>query len=293
VARKPLGRSGIEALLSAGGNLDPEPSAAAPVARRDIHRSRYQPRRHFDEAALAELSRSISAHGLMQPVILRSRPQGGYELVAGERRLRAAELAGLDAVPALVREVSDEQAAAMALIENVQREDLKPLEEAEALRRLRDEFGLTQQAVADAVGKSREAVANLLRLLNLDAAVRALLDEGALDMGHARALLPLSVAQQIAAAQQAVRERLNVRQTEALVRRLLIAEAPRRKTAAGKDADTLALERRATEQFGAPVSIAHNAKGTGRVTIRYASLDELDGILAQLLPDRRPGDALD
>ena len=281
-----MGR-GLEALLSAGGALVAEPSAPASIALSEIHHSRYQPRRHFDDAALAELSRSISAHGLMQPVVLRSRPQGGYELVAGERRLRAAGLAGLDAVPAVVREVSDEQAAAMALIENLQREDLRPLEEAEALRRLRDEFGLTQQAVADAVGKSREAVANLLRLLNLDPAVRELLDEGALEMGHARALLPLPPAEQIAAAQQTVREKLNVRQTEALVRRLLAGETPPKKQAASKDPDTLALEQRVKERLGAPVSIAHDAKGAGRVTIRYASLDELDGILSHLLPDRR------
>ncbi len=285
-----MGR-GLEALLSAGGALVAEPSAPASIALSEIHHSRYQPRRHFDDAALAELSRSISAHGLMQPVVLRSRPQGGYELVAGERRLRAAGLAGLEAVPAVVREVSDEQAAAMALIENVQREDLRPLEEAEALRRLRDEFGLTQQAVADAVGKSREAVANLLRLLNLDPAVRELLDAGALEMGHARALLPLPTAEQIAAAQQTVREKLNVRQTEALVRSLLAGDAPPKKPAASKDPDTLALEQRVKERLGAPVSIAHDAKGAGRVTIRYASLDELDGILSHLLPDRR--DTLD
>ena len=286
MTRKPLGR-GLEALLGADNALAAEPAATDAVALREIHPSRYQPRRHFDEAALAELSRSIATHGLMQPVLLRSRPQGGYELVAGERRLRAAGLAGLEAVPAVVREVSDEQAAAMALIENVQRQDLGPLEEAEALRRLRDEFGLTQQAVADAVGKSREAVANLLRLLNLDAAVRELLDEGALEMGHARALLPLPAAQQIAAAQRTVQERLNVRQTEDLVRRLLHPDASTRKQAAEKDADTLALERRVTEKIGAPVSIAHDAKGAGRVTIRYASLDELGGILSRLLPDQR------
>ena len=285
MVRKPLGR-GLEALLSDGAALDPEPSAAAPIALHEIHRSRYQPRRHFDDAALAELSQSIAAHGLMQPVVLRARPQGGYELVAGERRLRAAGLAGLEAVPAVVREVSDEQAAAMALIENVQREDLRPLEEAEALRRLRDEFGLTQQAVADAVGKSREAVANLLRLLNLDPAVRELLDQGALEMGHARALLPLPASEQIAAAQQTVRERLNVRQTEALVRRLLTPDAPPKGQPAPKDSDTLRLERRVTERLGARVSITHDAKGAGRMTIRYASLDELDGILDHLLPDR-------
>lgn len=276
-----MGR-GLEALLSDGLTLEPAAAGAQSIAVTDIHRSPYQPRRHFDEAALGELARSVKAQGLVQPVVVRQRPDGGYELIAGERRLRAAGLAGLDAVPALVRDATDEQALALALVENIQREDLKPLEEAEALRRLREEFGLTQQAVAEAVGKSREAVANLLRLLNLAPAVRRLLEEGALEMGHARALLSLPSEQQGAAARQVAARKLTVRQTEALVRRMLAAGSAASKTAPPSPADTLALERELAERIGAPVSISQSAKGAGKVTIRFASLDELDGILSRI-----------
>ena len=281
MVRKSLGR-GLEALLSDGLTLEPAAAGAQSIAVTDIHRSPYQPRRHFDEAALGELARSVKAQGLVQPVVVRQRPDGGYELIAGERRLRAAGLAGLDAVPALVRDATDEQALALALVENIQREDLKPLEEAEALRRLREEFGLTQQAVAEAVGKSREAVANLLRLLNLAPAVRRLLEEGALEMGHARALLSLPSEQQGAAARQVAARKLTVRQTEALVRRLLAAGSAASKPAPPSPADTLALERELAERIGAPVSISQSAKGAGKVTIRFASLDELDGILSRI-----------
>lgn len=281
MVRKSLGR-GLEALLSDGLTLEPAAAGAQSIAVTDIHRSPYQPRRHFDEAALGELARSVKAQGLVQPVVVRQRPDGGYELIAGERRLRAAGLAGLDAVPALVRDATDEQALALALVENIQREDLKPLEEAEALRRLREEFGLTQQAVAEAVGKSREAVANLLRLLNLAPAVRRLLEEGALEMGHARALLSLPSEQQGAAARQVAARKLTVRQTEALVRRMLAAGSAASKTAPPSPADTLALERELAERIGAPVSISQSAKGAGKVTIRFASLDELDGILSRI-----------
>ena len=281
MVRKSLGR-GLEALLSDGLTLEPAAAGAQSIAVTDIHRSPYQPRRHFDEAALGELARSVKAQGLVQPVVVRQRPDGGYELIAGERRLRAAGLAGLDAVPALVRDATDEQALALALVENIQREDLKPLEEAEALRRLREEFGLTQQAVAEAVGKSREAVANLLRLLNLAPAVRRLLEEGALEMGHARALLSLPSEQQGAAARQVAARKLTVRQTEALVRRLLATREAASKPASPSPADTLALERELAERIGAPVSISQSAKGAGKVTIRFASLDELDGILSRI-----------
>ena len=281
MVRKSLGR-GLEALLSDGLTLEPAAAGAQSIAVTDIHRSPYQPRRHFDEAALGELARSVKAQGLVQPVVVRQRPDGGYELIAGERRLRAAGLAGLDAVPALVRDATDEQALALALVENIQREDLKPLEEAEALRRLREEFGLTQQAVAEAVGKSREAVANLLRLLNLAPAVRRLLEEGALEMGHARTLLSLPSEQQGAAARQVAARKLTVRQTEALVRRLLAAGSAASKPAPPSPADTLALERELAERIGAPVSISQSAKGAGKVTIRFASLDELDGILSRI-----------
>ena len=252
------------------------------IAIAEIRRSPYQPRRRFDEAALGELARSVKTQGLVQPLVVRQRADGGYELIAGERRLRAAGLAGLDAVPALVRDATDEQALALALIENIQREDLKPLEEAEALHRLREEFGMTQQAVAEAVGKSREAVANLLRLLNLAPAVRRLLEEGALEMGHARALLSLSSEQQGAAARLVAAKKLTVRQTEALVRRMSASGSPESKPVQSPPADTLALERELAETIGAPVSISHSAKGAGKVTIRFASLDELDGILSRI-----------
>lgn len=260
-----------------------EPAAGVQfIAIAEIRRSPYQPRRRFDEAALEELARSVKTQGLVQPLVVRQRADGGYELIAGERRLRAAGLAGLDAVPALVRDATDEQALALALIENIQREDLKPLEEAEALHRLREEFGMTQQAVAEAVGKSREAVANLLRLLNLAPAVRRLLEEGALEMGHARALLSLSSEQQGAAARLVAAKKLTVRQTEALVRGMLASGSPESKPAQSPPADTLALERELAETIGAPVSISHSAKGAGKVTIRFASLDELDGILSRI-----------
>ena len=218
---------------------------------------------------------------MMQPVLLRPRPQGGYELIAGERRWRAAGLAGLHEVPAVIREVTDQQASVMALIENIQREDLKPLDEAGALRRLHDEFGLTHQEVAEAVGKSRAAVSNALRLLNLEPAVRDLLDEGALEPGHARALVPLPAGTQAAAARTIVARGLNARQAEALARRLLQGDGSGKPSRA-KDADTLSLERSLTDRIGAPVSISHNARGRGRITIGYASLDELDGILSRL-----------
>ena len=280
MARKPLGR-GLGALLS--DRLPLEPAAGVQfIAIAEIRRSPYQPRRRFDEAALGELARSVKTQGLVQPLVVRQRADGGYELIAGERRLRAAGLAGLDAVPALVRDATDEQALALALIENIQREDLKPLEEAEALHRLREEFGMTQQAVAEAVGKSREAVANLLRLLNLAPAVRRLLEEGALEMGHARALLSLSSEQQGAAARLVAAKKLTVRQTEALVRRMSASGSPESKPAQSPPADTLALERELAETIGAPVSISHSAKGAGKVTIRFASLDELDGILSRI-----------
>lgn len=281
MARKSLGR-GLDALLSDGLSLDPAAVGAQSIAVTEIHRSPYQPRRRFDEAALGELARSVKAQGLVQPVVVRRLREGGYELIAGERRLRAAGLAGLEAVPALVRDATDEQALALALVENIQREDLKPLEEAEALHRLREEFGLTQQAVAEAVGKSREAVANLLRLLNLAPAVRRLLEEGALEMGHARALLSLPSEQQSAAARQVAAQKLTVRQTEALVRQMLATGSAASKPEQSSSADTLALERELAERIGAPVSISQSAKGAGKVTIRFASLDELDGILSRI-----------
>lgn len=296
-----MGR-GLDALLSADrASQQPVPTENAPagspgavvadvpratglseVAITDVVTSRYQPRRVFDEDALNELANSIKAQGLMQPVVVRSRPHGGYELIAGERRWRAARIAGLTQIPAVVRDVTDEQASAMALIENIQREDLNPLEEAHALERLKEEFGLTQQQVADAVGKSRVAVTNLLRLLNLCPPVREMLLAGEIEMGHARALLPLEPLDQERLARVVATKELSVRATEALVRdrHKPAKTAPK---SSEKDADTARLERELSDKVGAPVAINQDLKGRGgKLVIAYSNLDELEGILRHL-----------
>lgn len=298
MSRKRLGR-GLDALLSGTGSeaeAEQVPaSAQSEVAIDDVVRSRYQPRREFDEAKLKELAASITSQGLMQPIVVRPRAQGGFELIAGERRWRAARLAGLTRIAAVVKEVTDEQASAMALIENIQREDLNPVEEAFALQRLRDEFELTQQQVADAVGKSRVAVTNLLRLLNLTPAVRELLERGAIEMGHARALLSLDAMDQERLAREVADKQLSVRQTELLVRQRQ-ARSKARGTAAGaggggpsrrapdKDPDTRRLEQELSDRIGAPVSISYGSGsgGGGKLEISYSNLDELEGILKHL-----------
>jgi ParB family chromosome partitioning protein len=251
---------------------------ALPVDR--IQRGRYQPRRDFEPEALQELANSIKSQGLMQPIVVRSVGEQRYEIIAGERRWRAAQLAGLADIPAMLREVDDEAAIAMALIENIQREDLNPIEEATALSRLQSEFELTQQEVADAVGKSRSAVANLLRLMTLQPEVRTLLERGDLDMGHARCLLALEGAQQVAGARQVVARELSVRQTEALVRKLLAEQKPAAK--ASLDPDIRRLQDDLAERLGTRVQIDHKASGKGRLVLNYSSLDELDGILAHI-----------
>jgi ParB family transcriptional regulator, chromosome partitioning protein len=287
VSKRRLGR-GLDALLSG----DADAAAATPPAEpgelpiEAVVRGRYQPRREFSEDSLKELAASIRSQGLMQPIVVRPRPQGGYELIAGERRWRAAQMAGLTQISAIIKQVSDEQASAMALIENIQREDLNPLEEAFALQRLRDEFGLTQQQVADAVGKSRVSVTNLLRLLNLAPAVRELLQRGVIEMGHARALLSLDAMDQERVAGQIADKNLSVRQTEALVRqhqeRGAGAGASRRRPAPARDPDTVRLEQDLADRIGAPVSIRHASSGAGQLVISYSSLDELEGILKHL-----------
>ncbi len=258
------------------------PFAEASVA--EIVASPYQPRRHFDETALNELADSIRRQGLLQPLVVRERPTGGYELIAGERRWRAAQLAGLTEVPVVVRVVTDAEASAFALIENIQREDLTAMEEAQGLARLRDEFELTQQQIADAVGKSRVAIANLLRLLNLRPVAKRLLENGDIDMGHARALLGLEGSCQDDIAHQVAEQGLTVRQTEELVRRAGETRAtggPR--PSPPVDPDTRRLEQRLTDQLGAPVSIKQRQGGKGgQVVIRYTSLEELDGVLRHL-----------
>ncbi len=243
-----------------------------------LYRGAHQPRRRIDEEGIEELAASIRAQGLLEPVIVRPRGEGGYEIVAGERRWRAAQRAGLATIPALVRELGDREAMAVALIENIQREDLNPVEEATALKRLLAEYDMTHEEVADAVGRSRTAVSNLLRLLNLAPGVLRMIDNRELDMGHARALLGLSIDEQTAAGREVVKRALSVRQTEALVKRLLRGAVPTPEP----DSDTRRLERSVSERLGAPVSITSSSTGKGRVVIRYSSLDELDGILSRM-----------
>lgn len=249
------------------------------VAIESVQASPYQPRRYFDEEALQDLAQSIKRSGLLQPIVVRQKPQGGFELIAGERRLRAAAQAGLTELPALVRAVTDEEASALALIENMQREDLAALEEAQGLARLRDEFALTQQQIADVVGKSRVAVANLLRLLNLATVARTMLAAGDLEMGHARALLALSGLDQERAAHKVVKDTLSVRQTEALVRRMLAGPATPKVATKAEHADTRRLAQQLTDHLGAPVAIKQGGSGRGELVIKYSTLQELDGVL--------------
>jgi ParB family transcriptional regulator, chromosome partitioning protein len=281
--KRGLGR-GLDALL---GNLESDKGSQSEIAEDGllvqlpvdlVVRGKYQPRRQMDPGPLQELADSIKAQGIMQPIVVRAIDDKRYEIIAGERRWRATQLAGLGEIPAIVKNVSDESAIAMALIENIQRENLNAIEEAAALQRLQEEFGLTQQQVADAVGKSRAAVANLVRLLALGAEVKTLLGEGELAMGHARALLALPESQQLQAARAVVSRQLSVRQTEALVRKILAAEGDG-KAPLKEDPDIKHLEQRLSDQLGSSVTIAHGAKGKGKLIINYGSTQELEGIL--------------
>ncbi len=283
--KRGLGR-GLDALLGFTGassetNIDAAVSApmnALPIEQ--LQPGRYQPRTGMDPERLAELAASIRAHGIVQPIVVRRLGAERYEIVAGERRWRAAQQAGLRDVPVVIRDIPDQSAIAIALIENIQREDLNPLEEAQALKRLIDEFDLTHQAAADAVGRSRAAVSNLLRLLELAPDVRVLVDQRKLDMGHARALLTLPHALQIQLARQVAEQNLSVRELEALARR---AQAgPVHKPAPRSDANVAQLERDLSERLSAPVAIQHGRGGRGKLVIRYHSLDELDGILGRI-----------
>lgn len=244
-----------------------------------LQRGKYQPRIEFEEEALNELAESIKAQGVMQPIVVRTLSGDRFEIVAGERRWRASQIAGLESIPALVRDISDETAIAMALIENIQRENLNPMEEARALKRLQSEFDLSQQEVANAVGKSRSVIANLLRLLSLESGAADLLESRQIDAGHAKVLLALEGSQQIMAARKVADAKLSVRQTEALVRALLNPSVS--EYAAKSDPDIDRLERKLSEQFGTKVSI-ENKNGRGRLIIQYSNLDVLDGILGRI-----------
>jgi ParB family transcriptional regulator, chromosome partitioning protein len=285
---KGLGR-GLDALLGGDADINAAPAgapSALPVAQ--LQAGKYQPRTRMDEGALNELAASIKSQGVMQPVLVR--PVGGsngstrYEIIAGERRFRAAQLAGLEEIPVLVRDVDDQAAAAMALIENIQREDLNPLEEAQGIARLISDFDFTHEQAANAVGRSRSAVSNLLRLVNLAAPVQTMLMAGDIDMGHARALLAVDAASQIALANQVVAKRLSVRETEKLVARALDeqaapATAPRQKEKSG---DLVRLEEELSDRLATPVVFKMGAKGRGQMIIDFADLDILDGVLARL-----------
>jgi ParB family chromosome partitioning protein len=245
-----------------------------------IRRGTYQPRRDMRADALEELAASIRAQGVMQPIVVRPKGPESFELIAGERRWRASQMAGLDQIPAVIRDVTDEDAIAMALIENIQRENLNPMEEALALQRLQKEFDLTQAGVAEAVGKNRVTVTNLLRLISLEPDVRRMLEHGDLEMGHARALLGVQGERQIEAARQVVAKGMTVRQTEQLVRNLVEGKkAGQDRSEHRPDANIQNLEDMLSQRLGASVSIKHGARGKGSLVIKYNSLDELDGIL--------------
>jgi len=292
--KKPKGLGlGLEALL--GPKVSDAPaSGGAPSMLKlsQLQPGKYQPRTRMDEGALYELAESIRSQGVMQPILVRPVAPHGYEIIAGERRYRAAQLAGLDEVPVLVKDVPDETAAVMALIENMQREDLNPLEEAQGLQRLVGEFGFTHEQAAQAVGRSRSAATNLLRLLNLSAPVQQMLLAGDLDMGHARALLALDAAQQILVANQIAAKKMSVREAEQLVARVQAhpragaAGRPAAKAAAAKPRDVVRLEEQLADHLAAPVEIRLQRKAKGRqageVAIRFGSLDELHGLLERL-----------
>ena len=279
---KGLGR-GLDALLAGTDEAAPSGEQLQTISIDRLRPGKYQPRTRMDAESLAELALSIREQGIMQPILVRPVEGGRFEIVAGERRWRAAQQAGLREIPALVKNVPDQSALAVALIENIQREDLNPLEEARGLQRLIDEFGLTHDTAAKAIGRSRSAVSNLLRLNSLAPPVQEYVLAGSLEMGHARALLALAIDQQSGAAARVVDGVLSVRETERLVHGLLnpAKRAARRKGKPAYDADTARLENDLSERLGAVVHIEPGRQGAGRIVIRYSTLDQLDGIVAR------------
>lgn len=277
VKLKGLGR-GLDALL-AGGSEENNKDALQNLNLDRLQPGKYQPRTHMDQESLAELAESIKSQGIMQPILVRGLAAGNYEIIAGERRWRAARLAGLTEVPVLVRVVADEAALAMSLIENIQRENLNPLEEATGIQRLINEFDMTHQLAAEAVGRSRSAVSNLLRLLNLASPVQEMLLHNRLDMGHARALLSLPNAAQITVANEIAGKGLSVREAERLVQR---QQQPEPKPKAKPDRDILRLQEDLAEKLGAVVTLKAQKKGRGKLIINYDSLEQLDSIIGRL-----------
>jgi ParB family chromosome partitioning protein len=279
---KGLGR-GLDSLLGEERPAAPAPGAPNSVPVERLRPGKYQPRTRMNPEALAELADSIRAQGVMQPILVRPVGAEQYEIIAGERRYRAAQMAGLTEVPVLVKQVPDTAALAMALIENIQREDLNPLEEAQGVQRLIREFDFTHEQAASAIGRSRSATSNLLRLLNLAKPVQDLLMEGQLDMGHARALLAVDAAHQIQFANRIVARGLSVREAETLVTHASKADGDgARKAAAPRSRDVVRLEEELADKLGATVKLSANAKGRGKLVIEFASLDQLDGIVERL-----------
>ena len=280
VKLKGLGR-GLDALLANDESASSQPDSLGTLPVENLQPGKYQPRTHMDQASLESLADSIRAQGIMQPIVVRLVDGGKYEIIAGERRWRASQLAGLKEVPVIIREIADDVALAMALIENIQRENLNPIEEANGIQRLIEEFNMTHESAAQAVGRSRSAVTNLLRLRNLHGVVQEMLAQAKLDMGHARALLMLDGAKQIAAAEEIVQNQLSVRAAEQLVKKLSSAvRAPTK--AAAKDRDVLRLQETLAQRLGAAVAIDSSKNGSGTLKIRYASLDQLDEILSKI-----------
>ncbi|MGH8122825.1 MAG: ParB/RepB/Spo0J family partition protein [Rudaea sp.] len=280
--RRGLGSRDLDVLLGAGDTPEAggDDLRALPIER--IQSGKYQPRQVFDEARLAELAASIKVQGLIQPIVVRTLGPARYEIIAGERRWRAAQLAGLREIPALVREVPDQAVAAMTLIENIQREELTALEEAHALQRLIAEFKHTHQQVADAIGRSRASVSNLLRLLELPDEIKRMLEERQIEMGHARALAALDPSLALGLARRAVAHGWSVRELEEAARKAQTMPRGKAKAVAARDPDILALERELAEKLAARVSIQHGKGGRGKLVIGYHSLDELDGILERI-----------
>lgn len=280
VKLKGLGR-GLDALLANDEEASNQSASLATLAVGKLQPGKYQPRTHMDQASLESLADSIRSQGIMQPIIVRLVSDDRYEIIAGERRWRASQLAGLTEVPVIIKEIPDEAALAMALIENIQRENLNPIEEANGIQRLINEFDMTHETAAQAVGRSRSAVTNLLRLQNLHAVVQEMLADSRLDMGHARALLTLDGAKQIAAAEEIVQNQLSVRSAEQLVKKLSSAAAAPTKVSA-KDRDVLRLQDTLSQQLGAVVTVDVSKNGSGTLKIRYASLDQLDEIISKI-----------
>ena len=276
---KGLGR-GLDALLDRDGDAGPVSERQATLRIDQLQRGRYQPRTKMDDSSLEELAASIRTQGLMQPILVRPIGNNRYEIVAGERRWRAAKIAGLAEVPALVRDVPDSSALAMSLVENIQREDLNPLEEAGGVQRLIGEFKLTHQEAADAIGRSRTATTNLLRLLNLQKSVQALVFDGKLEMGHARALLALDGRQQESAAKRVADQALSVRQTERMVNAILHPTVKARRRG-GTDRDIARLEEELSEEVGTKIEIKPGKKGAGKLVVSYSSHDHLDDLLSR------------